>query len=143
MQTDRERDASMEDTPSSTIGTERTRGLKDSRHTALDRTEEELEKITGELIEGQEQYGRKEGEPREKEGEMEVDEEGKGMKNRSWGPIWDSREAITIVWSIKTNGEVLEEINALRPKERSWKTAKDASVARDLIKAGGGCIEGG
>lgn len=50
---------------------------------------------------------------------------------------------MTIVYGIKANGEVLEEINALGPKKRSWKSAKDTKVARDLIKAGRDYIEGG
>ncbi|KAF8428015.1 hypothetical protein BGX38DRAFT_1334691 [Terfezia claveryi] len=98
------------------------------------RTLEEMEvDETGPLVEGRE----------EDVGiEIEVEEvEGPGV--RKWKPVWDSREAMTIVYSIKTNGKLIEEIENLKPKERSWESARDVGLARDLIRSGGGSIEGG
>ncbi|KAF8446864.1 hypothetical protein BGX38DRAFT_1270857 [Terfezia claveryi] len=138
-----EEDTTMEDIPSTATRMKKNQGLKDSRHAVIDLTEEEVDRMAEEVIEGQGQDRGKEKMGGDKEDVMEVEREGTGIKNRSWKPVWDTREAMTIIYGIKMNGEVLEEINALGPKERSWKSARDAKVARNMIKAGGGCIEGG
>ncbi|RPB21375.1 hypothetical protein L211DRAFT_851551 [Terfezia boudieri ATCC MYA-4762] len=132
-----EEDTAMEDIPLTATQTKKTLGLKGSRHATIDLTGE-ADSSTEDTMEGQ---GQDKG--KEKVDAMEAEGEGTETKNRSWKSVWDSREAMTIIYGIKRNGEVLEEINALGPKERSWKSARDAKVARDWIKAGGGCIEGG
>lgn len=50
---------------------------------------------------------------------------------------------MTIVYSIKANRELIEEIENLKLKERSWESARDVGLTRDLIRSGGGSIEGG
>ncbi|RPB20664.1 hypothetical protein L211DRAFT_870415 [Terfezia boudieri ATCC MYA-4762] len=137
----REEDATMEDSPLVPMEIKKRLGLKDSRHAVIDLTGEAEE--GEEWTEGQEGDRGKEREYGGGERDDELEEESMGMKNRSWKPVWDPREAMMIVYGIKANGEVLEEINALGLKERSWKSAKDTKVARDLIKAGGDYIEGG
>ncbi|KAF8448173.1 hypothetical protein BGX38DRAFT_1260279 [Terfezia claveryi] len=111
-----EEDATIEDSPPNPM--RRMLGLKSSRHAVIDLMEEE-----GRKKEYKEKGDDWEEENREAStGASPVGNSPAGnspVGNRSWKPIWEFREAMTIVYSIKTNREVLEEIEALRLKERS------------------------
>ncbi|KAF8445101.1 hypothetical protein BGX38DRAFT_1271502 [Terfezia claveryi] len=91
--------------------------LKSSRHVVIDFTEEE-------------------GEEKEYKDKSDDLEEENMKASIEASLVGNSLKVITIIYSIKTNREVLEEINALRPKKCSWKSARNTEVARDLIKVG-------
>ncbi|RPB19245.1 hypothetical protein L211DRAFT_898222 [Terfezia boudieri ATCC MYA-4762] len=112
-------------------------GLKNSRHAVEELSEGEVEEIAKGIVEG---LGEKE-EASSEEEDLEMEEERGGGKNvRS---PWTSREHRGIIFDMIENGLVLKEVGELLPKERSWKSKRNANLARSLIVAYGEYVEGG
>lgn len=83
-----------------------------------------------------------EGQEEEKNIGIEIEKgESPGVRKRKL--VWNTREAMMIIYSIKANRELIEEIENLKPKECSWESVRDAGLAKDLIRSGGWSIEEG
>ncbi|RPB27206.1 hypothetical protein L211DRAFT_897096 [Terfezia boudieri ATCC MYA-4762] len=117
--------------------------LNKSKHAVPELSVEQVEEMTREKVEGtgsEQKEAREEGEEDE---EMEGEEEdGEEEEETRWNGIWDNREVKSILHCIVNNGKVVEQIARLKPKERSYRSARDMETARDQIRASGGVIEG-
>ncbi|RPB23941.1 hypothetical protein L211DRAFT_849114 [Terfezia boudieri ATCC MYA-4762] len=127
---------------------ERRKELDKSKHAIPDLTAEQVERLAREKVEGaggteveENEYDEEGGGSEDKE--MEGDDEGEEGEETRWNAIWDNRDMKAILVCIIKNGKVVDQIAGLQPKERSFKLARDAATARDLIRASGGTIEGG
>ncbi|RPB18327.1 hypothetical protein L211DRAFT_854216 [Terfezia boudieri ATCC MYA-4762] len=114
-----------------------------SKHTVSELSAEQVEEMIREKVE---EAGSKQKEAREEEEEDEEMEGEEGDEEEEeetrWNGIWDNREVKSILHCIVNNGKVVEQITGLKPKERSYRSAKDMETARDQIRASGGVIEG-
>ncbi|RPB22495.1 hypothetical protein L211DRAFT_884786 [Terfezia boudieri ATCC MYA-4762] len=88
-----EKDVTMEDSLPIPTRAKKMPGLKDSRHAVIDLTEEEEE--------GKEKEHEEKGVDIDMEESMGASTGASPARNRSWKPIWDSREAMMIIYSIK------------------------------------------
>ncbi|RPB20405.1 hypothetical protein L211DRAFT_870687 [Terfezia boudieri ATCC MYA-4762] len=107
---------------------------EEARHADKGLSEREVEEIAKGIVEGLEE------EASSKEEDLEMEEERGGKNVRS---PWTSREHRSIIFDMIENGLVLKEVGDLLPKERSWKSRRNANLARSLIVAYGECVEGG
>ncbi|RPB21145.1 hypothetical protein L211DRAFT_890418 [Terfezia boudieri ATCC MYA-4762] len=95
-------------------------GLADSKYAVRELTEEEVKGLT---------------EDNEKE---DVLDQGAYRKR-----VFEIRSELELVGSIRENAEVLRQIGELKGEHRSWRTKKDANLARSIIIMNGDCIEEG
>ncbi|RPB22305.1 hypothetical protein L211DRAFT_850848 [Terfezia boudieri ATCC MYA-4762] len=117
--------------------------LNKSKHVVPELTVEQMEEMTREKVEGGGSGGKEAREEEEEDEEMEgEEEEEEGEEETRWNGIWDNREIVSILHCIVNNGKVVEQIAGLKPKERSYRSTRDAETARDQIRASGRVIEG-
>ncbi|RPB18026.1 hypothetical protein L211DRAFT_854558 [Terfezia boudieri ATCC MYA-4762] len=126
------------------------REMNKSKHAIPELSAEQVEEMAKEKVEGVKEAAAAEEEGAEGEdermGEEDEGEEDEGEEEEEdrgrWNGIWDNRDLKSILYCIVNNGKIVEQIAGLKPKDRSYRLARDADTARDMIRASGGVIEG-
>ncbi|KAF8436079.1 hypothetical protein BGX38DRAFT_102826 [Terfezia claveryi] len=115
-------------------------GLEASQHAARELTEEEVRNLTREMVEGQAE-GR--GDENMGDENMDGEEKQRGEQKRTWKGVCELRSGLELVGAIRENAEVLRSIEQLEHGERTWRSRRDATLAKTIIVVNGDCIERG
>ena len=108
-------------------------GFSESKHAMKQMSEEEIERMAKVM-------GLEEDAVENKDRKMKKEEE-EGRSNLFNAPQ-DSRNALGLIKSILKNNEAVEEFKDLPNKNKWWKPAKDANLAKRLIMAAEDVVEG-